>query len=674
MRPTILLTIFVIALFVILSGCGSVSNCPICGTTKNGSYGVIDVITVPEHNPTGEPGGPFNSFDISWVDPVHHLDYVSDRIGLAVVVVNTLNDLAVNTIQGTNSVSDAGNGASGCATNPAAGPNLGLDIIPPIISVFGNFTRFGCRTDLSWEGGPTFHLSQGFGANHHFGGFPGAQCCASRANGVNPMSGPDGLEVSADGNFLFVGNGSASVVVFDLTTMDLTQNPPTPPTVVAAIPTGVSADYDGPLGIAPCVASWNGGAGAAADCGDDRADEMSFDNVHKVLAVINGDPGLPMVTFIDMQYIVGATPPRTSVSDPLGLGDLHCLPIDPTLAYGPYAAASQISGDPKDYPTYPSQALSQTWVIPQAGASFNPPRCILGQIYYDGAGGLNSGGSGLGFGLQPGVAVDTVANGSFPCPDPSNPEIFSGVSGSAASLVPGIGTTPSGKAYTIPCHHGPILDQTLGTFTTANQTAPCTNCAGAIAPAGLGGMVWNTNTGHLLQANENAIPITNIGTIDEIDPRLTDTSCGGVSCGPVVVNSFVMPNCMPTSVAQGPGDNFLVGCADHDGEAFPPNEYIINGTTGAIITQIHDVGGVDEIWYNPGDNKYYLASRDMPNGPVMGVIDAGSNLWLENVATGANSHSIAVDSSNNHAFVPLQAGGQCTTQSSNGCIGVYAQQ
>ena len=300
MRPRILLTILVIALFVTLSGCGSVSNCPICGTTKNGSYGVIDVIPVPEHNPTGEPGGPFNSFDISWVDSVHHLDYVSDRIGLAVVVMDTINNLAVNAIQGANAVSDAGNGASGCATDPTTGN----DVIPPIISVFGNFTRFGCRTDLSWEGGPTFHLSPGFGANHHFGGFPGAQCCASRANGVNPMSGPDGLEVSADGKMLFVGNGSSSVVVFDLTTMDLTQNPPTPPTVVAAIPTGVSADYDGPLGIAPCVASWNGGAGSAADCGDDRADEMSYDNVHQVLAVINGDPGLPFITFIDMSHIV----------------------------------------------------------------------------------------------------------------------------------------------------------------------------------------------------------------------------------------------------------------------------------------------------------------------------------------------------------------------------------
>ncbi len=97
-----------------------------------------------------------------------------------------------------------------------------------------------------------------------------------------------------------------------------------------------------------------------------------------------------------------------------------------------------------------------------------------------------------------------------------------------------------------------------------------------------------------------------------IDPRLGNPN------GPVVINSFVMPNCMPTSLTQGPGNNFLVGCADHDGEAFPPNEYVIDGTSGAILAEILNVGGVDEVWYNSGDNKYYLAARDMPNGPVHG--------------------------------------------------------
>jgi len=635
MRSRILFTTLLTGLFVLMSGCGTVKNCPVCGTTTADGYAIIDVVPVPEHNPTGEPGGPFNSFDISWLDPNRHLDYISDRIGLAVVVVDTTQNIAVNAIQGVNAVTDAGNGASVC--DPS---------IPPIISVFGNFTRFGCRN-------APFHLISGFGANGKFGGFPGAQCCASRANGVNPMSGPDGLEVSDDGNLLFVGNGSASVVVFDLTTMTL--NPPSAPNVVADIPTGVSADYDGPLGIAPCVASWNGEAGSAADCGDDRADEMAFDTTHQVLAVIDGDPGLPFITFINMANITTS----------------HCLPIDATLAYGPWQAGF----GPADYGvTYPFQGSNTTWVPQDPAAHFNPPSCILGQIYYDGAGGLNSVVGGAEVGLSAGVPVDNVS-ATFACPDPSNPQTYSGVSGSAAaSMVPGVGTTPSGVSYTIPCHHGPILDQSLGTFTTANQTTPCGTCAGAIAPAGLGGMAWNPNTGHLLLANENSIPVTNIGSIDEIDPRLTDTSCGGVSCGPYVVNSFVMPNCMPTSVVHGPGNNFLIGCADHDGEAFPPNEYIIDGTSGAILATIPYVGGVDETWYNPGDNRYYLAARDMPTGPVMGVIDAKTNTWLENVATGANSHSIAVDPSTNHAFVPLQAGASCTTQSANGCVGVYAEQ
>jgi hypothetical protein len=642
MRSRVLLTVLLTALFVIASGCGGVANCPVCGTTKADGYADIVNITVPEHNPTGEPGGPFNSFDISWINQATHLDYVSDRIGLAVVVVDTINNVAVNAIQGVNAVTAAGNQASVC--DPS---------IPPIADVVGNFIRFGCRN-------APFHLISGFGANGKFGGFPGAQCCASRSNGVNPMSGPDGEEVTPDGKTLFTAVGAATVVVFDLTTMNLTTNPPAPPTVLATIPTGTSADYDGPLGISPCVASWNGEAGSAATCGDDRADEMAYDPVHQVLAVINGDPGLPFVTFIDVSHIVNKSGT---------LAQQHCLPLDPTLAYGPWGAGFT----PADYGVnYPFQGSGTA--IPQpspimdpgvAGTSFNPPSCIIGQIYYDGAGG----GASAGVGLSTTVPVDTVG-ATFPCPDPSNPHVFSGVSGGPANAalgLPGLaGIRPSGGTYTIPCHHGPIVDQTTGAF--CNQATPGSTCAGAIAPAGLGGMVWNPNTGHLLQANENSIGITNIGSIDEIDPRLGNPN------GPIVVNSFVITDCMPTSLTQGPGNNFLVGCADHDGEAFPPNEYVIDGTTGAIIADITNVGGVDEVWYNSGDNRYYVAARDMPNGPVMGVIDAGTNVWLQNVTTNSNSHSIAVDSSTNHAFVPLQAGGICTSQSSNGCIGVFAQQ
>jgi len=135
-----------------------------------------------------------------------------------------------------------------------------------------------------------------------------------------------------------------------------------------------------------------------------------------------------------------------------------------------------------------------------------------------------------------------------------------------------------------------------------------------------------------------------------------------------------MLNCMPTSIAQGPGNNFLVVCADHDGEAFPSNEYVIDGSSGQILATINNVGGVDEIWYNPTDNKYYLAARDMLPGPVMGVIDAGTNQWLTNIPVGTNAHSIAVEPSNNHVFMPQQAGAICGTIAGAGCIDVIAQQ
>ena len=188
-------------------------------------------------------------------------------------------------------------------------------------------------------------------------------------------------------------------------------------------------------------------------------------------------------------------------------------------------------------------------------------------------------------------------------------------------------------------------------------------------------------------ANENSVATTQIGSIDVIDLQL------GTGDGPVVVNSYPMYDCMPTGITQGPGDNFLVGCADHDGESFPANEYIITNTTSGNIAcvppntgianapansncvEISNVGGVDEIWYNPRpDNKYYLAARDMLPSAVMGVIDAGTNQWLYNMPTGSNAHSISVDPSDNHIFMPFQAGTICTTLQIDGCVGVIAQQ
>ena len=92
----------VVVLFGLLSvstGCSSSPpGCPVCGTDINGTVGLIDVMAVPGHSASGAPGGPFNLFDISWVDPANHLFYVADTVGVDIAAFNTVNNIALSAI------------------------------------------------------------------------------------------------------------------------------------------------------------------------------------------------------------------------------------------------------------------------------------------------------------------------------------------------------------------------------------------------------------------------------------------------------------------------------------------------------------------------------------------------------------------------------------------------
>jgi len=630
-------------LFVLNSCGGSDPGCPVCGTTKNGPIGLIDVMLVPEHNPNGEPGGPFNIFDISWVDPTTRTYTVTDRIGLDVPVFSTVSNIALWAVGGDNSVAEAGINASSCWVDSATG-----ETIPPLTSAQGNYTRFGCKTN-------GFRLPGFFGPNGHFGGFMGGQCCASRANNLNPLSGPNGLEVSGDGNFMFVGIGTSAMMVFDLAPM-ITSGYTKPPVLTATVATGTPPDYDGPTGVTGCMASANGRAFSDPSCGDLRGDELATtggvvtfpqDGSSRFLvAIINGDPGLPFVSIIDATGIVTRSPINQKA---------HCLPYAPFTTAGaqpPYSPGGPVSTFPANYAS-----------------------CILGQIYYDGA--VQNDDTVL---IDDGGTNGPVGSPAFPCPDPSL-QFFGTAPGVPGPPVP---TGASGHATgpynpDVACHHSPQLTATTatqagGVFCKAGPGTPA-GCVGAIAPAGLGGMIYYPPTHTFLLTNGNATADITVGSVDVIDPLHKITVGGVPKYVPVIINSFPIYNCMPTSLNLGPGTDVLVGCADHDGRAFAPNTIIINGTTGAVLTTINNVGFVDETWYNPGDNNYYLGARDMPTGPVLGVINAGTRLWLENVPTNGNAHSVAADPISNHIYVPLPSGGtNCETIAADGCVGVYAAQ
>ena len=166
MRPKTLTRLALAVLFgsiPIMTSCSSTPpGCPVCGTDKNATVGLIDVMSVPGHSASGAPGGPFNLFDISWVDPANRLYYVADTVGVDVPVFNTVSNIALAAIGGDTSIAESGVNASPCFQD-----STGNQVIPPITSAQGNYVEFGCKTG-------TFRLPSVLGPpNGHFGGFVG---------------------------------------------------------------------------------------------------------------------------------------------------------------------------------------------------------------------------------------------------------------------------------------------------------------------------------------------------------------------------------------------------------------------------------------------------------------------------------------------------------------------
>jgi DNA-binding beta-propeller fold protein YncE len=128
--------------------------------------------------------------------------------------------------------------------------------------------------------------------------------------------------------------------------------------------------------------------------------------------------------------------------------------------------------------------------------------------------------------------------------------------------------------------------------------------------------------------------------------------------------------CMPAGNAHGPGNLILVGCSAGAARTggMAPVTVVVDAKNETIVARIPGIGGADEVWYDSGKNRYYTASRDQPGGPVLGVIDAKTNMLAESVPTGMNAHSVAADAKTGSVWVPLTAPNPLCA---HGCIGVY---
>jgi hypothetical protein len=129
---------------------------------------------------------------------------------------------------------------------------------------------------------------------------------------------------------------------------------------------------------------------------------------------------------------------------------------------------------------------------------------------------------------------------------------------------------------------------------------------------------------------------------------------------------FSVASCQPAGLALGPHQHLLLGCSqDAIAAGAHAQTIVMSARDGSTVATITEVGGSDQVWFNPGDGRYYLAARGMTsNGlstgtptPVLGVIDAEDNKWITNIPTGPNAHSVAADPINNRIFVPLKGKG-----------------
>jgi len=157
----------------------------------------------------------------------------------------------------------------------------------------------------------------------------------------------------------------------------------------------------------------------------------------------------------------------------------------------------------------------------------------------------------------------------------------------------------------------------------------------ATAGNGLEQSVWVPQTGLFYQAVPANSPTT-VGFIDVFDPstmRLVDT--------------FPVPGCDngPTGLALGPNQKFLGAC---DNAAAS-----VEVRHGQLHKLVSGVGGADEIWFNPGDDNFYVGIGGPP--AKLGVVNANDD-HVVTVLSGKGGHSVAAYAGNNHIFDPDRNG------------------
>jgi hypothetical protein len=171
----------------------------------------------------------------------------------------------------------------------------------------------------------------------------------------------------------------------------------------------------------------------------------------------------------------------------------------------------------------------------------------------------------------------------------------------------------------------------------------------------------NTQPGAVLQINPKSRTVEKVFSIDF--GFLPETGTPGMAGFTPATAACLGPQGM----AIGPQGEILLGCSNGGTTGTPAvrvsfgqGSVIINERNGDLVRSLAGLNGNDEVWYNPGNNHYFLAGSNhnlaLPTpGPILGVVDQRPDTIDEDASpsTKSGSHSVAVDPVFNQVYVPV---------------------
>jgi hypothetical protein len=214
---------------------------------------------------------------------------------------------------------------------------------------------------------------------------------------------------------------------------------------------------------------------------------------------------------------------------------------------------------------------------------------------------------------------------------------------------------------------GTLINAKTGAVIASNIVPPGTN-----ATSGLEASDFNTKTGTFFLAIPTMAPsaannFKPAGGVAEIN-----AATGAVIRVIDLVAIGACTTCSPTGLAAAKNGQILIG----DGTVGGSGSIIFDPTTNKVVATFPNINGVDQVWYDPTTDRWFLAAGNHTtggpiSGPILAIVDAATDSIFQLLATTPGDHSVSVDPISKEIFVPFAANAANST-CPNGCIAVFA--